>query len=289
LSVVPQSNAAFAESLGANQVVIGSAFEAGRQVRLGLDVYDTRSYVQLGHYGIDGSPDAIISLLDQLAESVAVAFCKQPEFNPRNLCFENPARPMDSVLAHFEGAVPATPPNFEVLVSADGNVSDVRQPDSVAQDVVTASLNALRTARYLPARKGKAAVAAWTRVPVHLVPADRALEASTTGAVNCASPVVSLRNPNKACWDIPPTPLSAPIVAVPKACGRTVSGVAVLARVSAEGKALGMPPPAVTQRVRCAAFGQAAMAFARDLRFQPATKSGTPVAAWTQVLIRPAQ
>jgi len=286
LSVVPQSNAAFADSLGANQVVIGSAFGTGRQVRLGLDVYDTRSFVQLGHYGIDGSPDAIISLLDQLAESVAVAFCRQPEFNPRNICFDSPARPADSVLARFEGAIPAMPPNFEVLVSADGSVSDVRQPDGAAQDVVTASLNALRTARYLPARRGKAAVAAWVRVPVHLVAADRALAVSATSAVNCGNPVVSLRNPNKACWDIAPTPLSAPVVAVPNVCGRATSGVAVLAHVSAEGSVLGTP--VVTQRVQCSAFGQAAAAFARDLRFQPATKSGSGVAAWTQVFIRPA-
>ncbi|OYV64039.1 MAG: hypothetical protein B7Z72_13825, partial [Gemmatimonadetes bacterium 21-71-4] len=136
LSVEPKANAAFADSLGANQVVIGNAFEAGRQVRLGLDVYDTKNYAQLGHYGLDGSSDSIIPLLDQLAESVAVAFCKQPEFNPQHICFESPARSIDSVRAGFEGSIPATPPTFEVLVSSDGSLSDVRPPDGAPPDVV---------------------------------------------------------------------------------------------------------------------------------------------------------
>ena len=283
LSVEPKANAAFADSLGANQVVMGNAFEVGRQVRLGLDVYDTQSYVQLGHFGLDGHPDSIIVLLDQLAESVAVAFCKQPEFNPRNICFDRPAGPVDSVRARFAGAIPTPPPTFEVLVSAEGNFSDVRAPDGADADVVRASLTALRSARYMAAHKGKAAVAAWVRVPVVLAAAART---GTASGANCAAAIVSLANPNRECFDTRPTLLSVPAVAPPRACGPKTGPVVVMVHVSARGDVLGTA--IVTQRPQCSAFGQVAVAYAQDLRFRPASKNGVAVSAWTQVLIRPA-
>ena len=283
LSVEPKANAAFADSLGANQVVMGNAFEVGRQVRLGLDVYDTQSYVQIGHYSLDGSPEAIIPLLDELAESVAVAFCKQPEFNPRNICFDRPAGPVDSVRARLTGVIPTSPPTFEVLVSAEGTLSVVRAPDGADTDVVRASLTALRSARYMAAHKGKAAVAAWVRVPVLLTAAARTEPSSGT---NCAAAPNSLRNPNGECFDTRPALLSPPFVAPPRSCGPRTGSVVLLVHVSAGGDVLG--PAIVTQRPQCAAFGEAAVALARDMRFRPASKNGIAVSAWIQVLIRPA-
>jgi TolB-like protein len=288
LSVIPDSNAAFAASLGANQLVIGNVFEVGRQVRVGLDVYDTRTYVQLGHYDRDGSPDSVISLLDQLAGSVAVAFCKQPEFNPQHICFESPPRSIDSVRARFEGAIPATPPVFEVLVSSDGSLSDVRPPDGVPPDVVTAALPALRSARYVAARKGGTAVAAWARVPVLLAAAPVIGTSAAPSREACDhNPTISLSNPNRGCFEIRPNPLSAPALRPPRSCARTAGAVVVLVHVSEKGVVLGTP--LVTRRSPCTAFDQAAAVFAGDLPFQPASKNGVAVSAWTQLLVRPIQ
>jgi hypothetical protein len=284
LSVVPDSNAAFAYSMGAGQLVIGSAFEAGTRIRMGVDVYDTRSYARLGHYELDGNLDAFIPLLDQLAESVAVAFCKQPEFNPRNLCFDTPAKPERAVEVPFRGSPPISAPVLDVLVSREGAYADAK-PGTASGEVVSAALPVLRAARYVPARKRGATVQGWTTVTIRLMPvAELAVAPTRRGAVPCESPTLSMNNPNRACWDSRPVPRSAPAIRMPTACRGAASAATVLVHVSASGEVVGNPT--VIGRSSCAAFGQAAAAYAADASFQPALKDGRPVPSWVRLLIR---
>lgn len=287
LSVVPDSNGAFAASLGANQVVIGNVFEVGRQARVGLDVYDARTFVQLGHYDRDGSPDSVISLLDRLAGSVAMALCKQPQFNPGNLCFDVPARPGDSVRAMYAGTLPAAPPRFDVLVTPEGRLSDVGQPEGLDSGIVAAALPALRSARYVAARKNGAPVPAWVSVTVVLAHAEPQGAPAIPGKAECDRVTVSLRNQANTCWDARPVSLAPPVAALPAACRGAASAAVILVHVSSRGNTDG--PATVLSPSTCTSFTQIASALAVDMRFQPARKNGTPVPAWTQLVVRPSR
>jgi serine/threonine protein kinase len=120
---------------------------------------------------------------------------------------------------------------------------------------------------------------------------ERAAAAATASAPSreeCdRNATVSLHNPDRACYDTKPNPLTPPVVAVPSACVGTQPPVSVMVHVSATGDVVGTPTP--MGRSRCPQFRDAAVAQALDLRFAPARKSGQPVSAWTQVLIRPAR
>jgi len=54
-------------------------------------------------------------------------------------------------------------------------------------------------------------------------------------------------------------------------------------RISASGD---VESASASSNSSCAAFTEAAVAFARDLAFSPATKGGQPVAAWFRMLVR---
>ncbi len=303
LAALPDSNAAFAYRHGANQLVIGSAFQAGRLIRVGVDVYDTRTYSRLGHYELDGGPDALIPLLDQLAESVAVAFCKQPEFNPRNLCFDTPVRVSSPVVESFAAVSgqprPATPA-FYVLVSRDGAVSDVRVKQASSADEMQASLGLVEGALYVPAMKRGVRVAAWTTVhvprrtaagagvsPPGSASVDSAAVASRDRApAQCATnPSFSLANRGNACYDQRPRPRTAPIMPAPESCTGSVTPVTLMLRVSAQGEVDGQP--SVSRRSNCDAFTQNASSYALDLTFTPATKAGRPVPVWMNLQVQP--
>ena len=281
------SQAAFAYSLRANQLVMGSAFEAGRQLRVGVDAYDTRTYTRIGHYELDGSPDALIPLLDQLAESLAVAFCQQPEFNPRSLCFDVAARPVAPLEVRYDAAGGQAPPSpsFYVRVSADGGVAEVDNPVRIKRaasgEVGTLALAAVRAATYRPARKAGRPVAAWTTVDV-AVRAGTAVPASVSAS--CSQPGFGMLNANRACYDTRPTPRTPPVLPAPQSCTGAVTPATVVLRVSASGE---VEMASATVRSNCAAFTEQAVAFARDLVFTPAVKGGAPVPAWIAVLIRP--
>jgi TonB family protein len=104
-------------------------------------------------------------------------------------------------------------------------------------------------------------------------------------AADCANPSVGVRNINNACYATRPSPRTPPQVTPPSTCTGRVSPATVLLRVTASGD---VETASVQSRSTCAAFNDAAVAFARDLAFAPATRNGSPVAAWIQLLIRPA-
>lgn len=277
------SNAAFAYSMGANQLVMGNAFEAGRQVRVGLDVYDTRTYTGIGHYELDGSPEAFIPLLDQLAESLAVAFCRQPEFNPRSLCFDVAAQPVVPLEVRYDAAGGQAPPSpsFYVRVTTDGGLADQRIKGAASREVVSLALAAVRAATYRPARKAGRPVEAWATVDV-AVRAGTAAPASVSA--QCAAPTYGLRNANLECYETRPSPTVPLLLSAPVECGLAPTPATVIVRVSETGD---VDMASTFSRSSCPAFTAMALAWARDIAFAPAQKGGAPVPAWIQVLIRP--
>jgi len=277
------SNTAFAYSLDANQVVMGSAFGAGRQARVSVDAYDTRTNTSIGHYELDGSPDAAIPVLDQLAESLAVALCRQPEFNPRRLCFDVAAQPVTPLEVPYDTAGRPLPssPSFYVRVAADGRLVDVSIRRAASGEVGALARAAIRAATYRPARKAGRPVEAWANVDV-AVRAGRI--APVALSADCARPAFGLANANQACYDTRPSPRTVPALQMPESCGRAVTPATALLRVNARGE---VEVASVRGNSNCAAFTEAAVAFARDLGFSPARKAGAPVAAWIVIPIRP--
>jgi TolB-like protein len=286
------SNAAFAYRLGANQVVFGSSVEAGGQVRLSVDVYDTRDLGRLGHAEQTGRADSLFALMDRLAGAVAHVFCQRPAFNPGNLCFDVAARPAQPVVVNVTGASPSTPPRVDVLVTRSGTLGDVR-PGTATPEVLAAALPVLQTARYVPARKNGQSTDAWADVPVTVrqaVPVVAAAPAPavvpSSSATDCADPRVSLQNTGGRCYDARPAPRAPPTLLPPSSCGTGVGAVQVLVRVSAAGDV--ETSPAVVRGSGCGAFDQMAQAFVPDVAFMPATKAGAAVVAWVLVNVRPA-
>jgi len=280
------SNAAFAYRLGANQVVFGSSVEAGGQVRLSVDVYDTRDLGRLGHAEQTGRADSLFALMDRLAGAVAHVFCQRPAFNPGNLCFDVAARPAAPVTVSLAGEAPGAAPRVSVLVTSAGALGDIR-PGTAAPEVLAAALPALQAARYVPARKAGRAVDAWTEVPITVREAAPVVAASARPAAStdCADPGVSLENAGGRCYDTPPTPRARPLVTPPAGCGERVAATSILVRVSPAGEV--ETSPTVTVSSGCPAFDAVAEAFVPDLAFAPATKAGATVRAWVLVAVSP--
>jgi TonB family protein len=87
------------------------------------------------------------------------------------------------------------------------------------------------------------------------------------------------------CFDQRPRPVEAPFVAVPAGARTPERGTQLWVRVSAAGATSG------TRMIRSSGaprFDVAAIAFVRTLAWEPAAKGGEPVAAWTQIEVRPA-
>jgi TolB-like protein len=286
-----EDHARFAYGLGANQMMLGNYVESGRTFRLALTLYDTHTATRVWADEATGSTDSLFVLIDRLAARAAAALCRQPAYNPGNLCYDAPARPRTAV--RIAGQAPAdSGPRFFARVSATGEVTDVRVAQAAADAaLVSRALEALYAARFEPARKDGRAVEAWTAVAVEVAPpAETAPAPAAPRALadaRCEDPALGARNPDGACFDVRPVPRSRlPVIAPPSACGATPSPVTVLVRVGANGTVEGRPE--ARQRSDCAAFTDAALAAAAQTGFEPARKDGRPVAAWTLILVRPA-
>jgi hypothetical protein len=256
-------------------------------VRYGVDLYDASTYARIGHYELDGRPGAHTPVLEQLADSIAVAFCQQPEFNPRSLCFDVAAQPVAPLEVRYDAAGGQVPPSpsYYVRVTTGGGVAEsdnpVRIKGAASGEVGTLALAAVRAATYRPARKAGRPVEAWTTVDV-AVRAGTAVPASVSAS--CSQPGFGTLNANRACYDTRPTPRTPPVLPAPQSCTGEVTPATVMLRVSAMGE---VEMASATVRSNCAAFTELAVAFARDLAFAPATKGAAPVPAWIAVLIRP--
>jgi TonB family protein len=128
----------------------------------------------------------------------------------------------------------------------------------------------------------QAATVAVTTPNVTAIPTPTAGGAAP--AANCASPQVGVPNVNRVCYDVRPTPRTPPAIPAPASCTGVVRPATVLLQVSVSGDVV---TASLQGRSSCPAFNEQAVAFSRDLAFQPATKGGQPVAAWIALLIRP--
>jgi TonB family protein len=279
------SNAGFAYSLGANQMVIGNYVESGRTFRLSAAMYDTRSAAPLWRDEVTGPTDSLFPLVDRLASRAAVALCGQPDYNPSNLCFDTPARTTEPLAVTGRAGAEADPVRMLVHVAPDGTPSDVRIQEAPAdEDLTFQALAAVNAARYQPARKAGRAVEAWTEVAVAVRPPGAAADLALTA--RCDDPAFGVRNADRACFDTRPVPQDRlPVIRVPAVCGGSATPATVLARVSASGTVEGRPQ--VKAGSSCAAFDDSAASAVAQIGFAPAIKDGRPVPAWTLVLVRP--
>jgi len=163
--------ATFAAGLGATQMAVGSIVAAGRQLRISVDVYDTKGQTRLAGGEVTGAGDSLFALVNDLAGLVAVTRCSKPDFNPRHLCFDAPPRLLRPVIVTVPAALAkgAAAPTYWVRVSKAGGVSDAQVRRASSSDsVTTAGLAAVQGASYEPATKGGKVVEAWMSVPVVL-------------------------------------------------------------------------------------------------------------------------
>lgn len=163
--------AQFASGVGATAMAVGSAVSAGRQVRLSVDVYDTKAQTRLAGGDITGDKNALFDLVDRLAAFVAATRCSEPDFNPQHLCFDAPPRLVRPVVVAVPAALArsAPAPTYWVRVSKAGGVSDARVRRAAPSDsVTTAGLLAVQSAGYEPATKDGKVVEAWLPVSVTL-------------------------------------------------------------------------------------------------------------------------
>jgi serine/threonine-protein kinase len=154
---------AFAAEHGGNQAVLGSAVEAGDQLRLSVDVYHSGRRWRVARAEETGHRDSLFALVDRLAGAIATGLCAEPDYNPGNLCFDTPPRLLDTLAIPSPGARgQATPPSFYVRVSKAGGVTEVRVRTPSSADTVTAlARSVVEGARYQPATKGRREVEAW--------------------------------------------------------------------------------------------------------------------------------
>jgi len=161
--------AEFAGRLGATQMAVGNAVEAGRQLRLSVNVYDTQAQTRLAGGDVTGDKDSLFVLVDRLAAYVASTRCNQPDFNPQHLCFDAPPRLLHPVVATVPAALAkgASAPSFWVRVSKAGGVSDTQVRRASSNDsVTTVGLLGIQGASYEPATKDGKPVEAWLPVSV---------------------------------------------------------------------------------------------------------------------------
>ncbi|HTT68388.1 MAG TPA: protein kinase [Gemmatimonadales bacterium] len=104
---------------------------------------------------------------------------------------------------------------------------------------------------------------------------------------DCEAGLVSIQNPNRACWDSKPVAQFTPAVGVPASCTSPSLPLLTLnVHVSRTGDVLQAVP--ASRPSPCTAFQAQVLAQALDFHFSPARKGGQPVSAWVQVVIRPA-
>ncbi len=295
LSAPLENHARFAYGMGANQMIVGNYVESGRSFRLALTMYDTHDLARLWADEVTGLTDSLFPLLDRLASRAATALCGQPAYNPAGVCFDAPARPRAPLAVAGEAGTDSAP-SFFARVLANGELAEARLARAGSDPALASrALEALHGARFEPARKAGRPVDAWTTVEVGVAAAQPAADVAQ-GAVavadsRCENPVLAVRNPEGACFEVRPVPrTNLPVITPPASCGGgrapPPSPATVLVRVGAGGTVEGRP--ALHTGSNCAPFNDAALAAAAQVGFEPAQQAGRAVAAWTLILVRPA-
>ena len=272
------TKAAFAYEHGANQMVLGTATQAGQQLRLSIDVYDTHDVTNLGHAEATGSADSLFALVEGLARRVAQAMCSQPEYNPQHRCFDVAAEPAAPLQVTSLRAGATSAPVFLVRVDSAGAVADLRTKTPSSRDDVNAmAMSVVRAAGYRPARLRGRPVSAWTTVLVAVRVDSAGGSDATASAGACDIPGTNAGN---VCFDTRPVAMGAPVASW-TGTGDPTPPVLWL-RVGTDGAVRDVRVVTPSSEAR---FTDAATRAARRLTFSPALKDGKPVAAWTQLAI----
>ena len=112
-----------------------------------------------------------------------------------------------------------------------------------------------------------------------------ATPAAPAGALDCSAPSPANRY-GRACYDKPPLPDGPSRVPLTDDITGTPSPAVLLVKVSADGRTVSVQT-ATPSNSR--AFTDLAVAFAKQLKWQPAAKKGTPVEGWTQFAFYPSE
>jgi serine/threonine protein kinase len=121
-----------------------------------------------------------------------------------------------------------------------------------------------------------------------LVPIGTAPNAKPTtppAALDCSAPSPANRY-GRACYDKPPLPDGPSRVPLTDDITGTPSPAVLLVKVSADGRTVSVQTNTPSSS---AAFNNLAIAFAKNLKWQPAAKNGTPVEGWTQFAFYPSE
>ncbi|HSE68598.1 MAG TPA: protein kinase [Gemmatimonadales bacterium] len=120
-------------------------------------------------------------------------------------------------------------------------------------------------------------------VPIGTAPG--AQPAPTPAALDCSAPSPANRY-GRACYDKPPLPAGPSRVPLTDDITGTPSPAVLLVKVSADGRTVSVQTNTPSNsRV----FTDLAVAFAKELKWQPAAKNGTPVEGWTQFAFYPSE
>ncbi|HSE47019.1 MAG TPA: protein kinase, partial [Gemmatimonadales bacterium] len=104
-------------------------------------------------------------------------------------------------------------------------------------------------------------------------------------ALDCSAPSPANRY-GRACYDKPPLPDGPYRVPLTDDITGTPSPAVLLVKVSADGRTVSVQTNTPSNS---AAFTNLAIAFAKNLKWQPAAKNGTPVDGWTQFAFYPSE
>jgi hypothetical protein len=117
----------------------------------------------------------------------------------------------------------------------------------------------------------------------HQVAVDLSAAAAADGGDPCGQPGPAY-NQGNVCFDARPVPLSATTVPLPANTPVVPRPAILMVHVSADGGTL---EARIFAGSNVETFNSQALDLARALRWNPATKNGDAVDAWTQLLVRP--
>jgi serine/threonine protein kinase len=130
---------------------------------------------------------------------------------------------------------------------------------------------------------GQVLVFAPELVPIGTAP--NAKPATPPAVLDCSAPSPANRY-GRACYDKPPLPAGPSRVPLTDDITGTPSPAVLLVKVSADGRTVSVETNTPSNS---AAFNNLAVAFAKNLKWQPAAKNGTPVEGWTQFAFYPSE
>jgi hypothetical protein len=117
----------------------------------------------------------------------------------------------------------------------------------------------------------------------HQIAVDLSVAAAPDGGDPCGVPGPAY-NQGNVCFDARPVPLSATTVPLPANTPVVPRPAILMVHVSADGATL---EARIFAGSNVETFNSQALDLARALRWNPATKNGDAVDAWTQLLVRP--